>query len=141
MGRAGKSGKNVKSVKNSLKFKANVKEGILSVRVGVRKYKLPGSARILSNGDYLFLSFPASSELFRVRNKQLSPMKAEDDATDAYQQLNPGRRRRKRVSRSATVPATVMAALKNIPSGYRLGYDVSGQPRLVRKRQRRSKTK
>lgn len=53
--------KTVQSVKNSLKFKAQVKSGLLSVRVGVKKYVVPVGVRMIANGDYMFLSFPATS--------------------------------------------------------------------------------
>ncbi len=132
--------KSVRAVKNSLKFKANVKEGILSVRVGVKKYVLPVSARILSNGDFLFLSFTASSELYKIKDKKLAAMGANDDATNAYTQLNPGRKRRRRAS-AVEMPSVLADALKKLPSGYRLGYDTSGQPRLVKTRVRAKRKK
>ncbi|MCB8932608.1 MAG: hypothetical protein M9921_06670 [Fimbriimonadaceae bacterium] len=132
--------KNVKSVKNSLKFKAQSKEGILSVRVGVKKYNLPVEARILSNEDYIFLSFPASSELYQVKDKKLSPMAAEADASAAFAALNPAKKRaRKRRTVQAEVPTEVANALKKIPRGYRLGFGPDGEPRLVRTRTRAKK--
>lgn len=128
--------RNVKNVKNSLKFKANVKQGILSVRVGVKKFAIPGQARILSNGDYIFLSFSANSELYKIQGKKLTPMDANEDATAAYAQLNPGRKARRR--RAAREMSPELAnALRAIPFGYKLGYDLSGSPRLVKKRLRR----
>jgi hypothetical protein len=130
--------KTVKSVKNSLKFKAQVKEGLLSVRVGVKKYTLPISARILSNGKYLFLSFPATSELFEVGGDGLVAMSPTADATEAYASLNPGRRRggRKRGS-NVEIPSGLAEALKAIPAGHKLVFDASGNPRIVKMRKRR----
>jgi hypothetical protein len=128
--------KNVKSVKNSLKFKAQPKSGVLSVRVGVKKYTVPVDARILTNGDYIFLSFPACSELFRIEKKELHAMGPEEDATDAYNSLNPGRKRGRRKTPSVTLPSELAEALRNIPPGYKLGYDLDGTPRLVRRRNR-----
>ena len=133
-------GRSVKNVKNSLKFKAQVKEGILSVRVGVKKFVVPVSARILSNGDFMFLSFAASSELYKVKDKKLTAMGANDDATGAYAQLNPARKRRRRGS-AVEMPSALADALRKVPSGFRLGYDASGQPRLVKTRVRRRKGK
>jgi len=130
--------KTVQSVKNSLKFKAQPKAGILSVRVGVKKYPVPVEARILSNGEYIFLSFPACSELFKVDNRQLSAMPADADATEAYAALNPGKRRGRRRGQ-VNLPPELEQALKNIPQGYKLGYDAEGNVRLVRKRTRRDK--
>jgi hypothetical protein len=132
--------KTVQSVKNSLKFKAQPKAGILSVRIGVKKFSLPVEARMLSNGEYVFLSFPASSELYRVEGKQLSPMGVDEDATETYTALNPGRRRgRQRRGAAVDMPDTLAEALKGIPAGYRLGYGPDGSPRLVRTRTRRRK--
>jgi hypothetical protein len=131
--------RNVKNVKNSLKFKAQVKDGLLTVRVGVKKYVLPVEARILSSDNYIFLSFPASSELYEIKDKKLVPMSAGADAAAAYSALNPGRKRRARRSSGASLPKDVAEALSKVPSGYKIGYDASGQPRLVKKRTRRSK--
>lgn len=129
------SNKSVKNVKNSLKFKAQPKGNSITVRVGVKKYNVPVDARILSNGDYMFLSFPAVSELFRVENnKQLKPMGNEEDATEAYGALNPGRRKGRKRSSGASMPAELEQLLKNLPSGFRIGYDTEGNPRLVKKR-------
>lgn len=130
----------VKNVKNSLKFKAQVKSGLLTVRVGVKKYVVPVEARILSGPDHIFLSFPASSELYEIKNKQLTPMSPTSDATAAFSALNPGRKRRgRRASSEATMPKELADALSKIPSGFKLGYDLSGKPRLVKKRTRKSK--
>lgn len=133
--------KSVRNAKNSLKFKAAPREGVLSVRVGVRKFSLPVAARLLSDGQYLFLSFPASSELYRISGKTLEPMQANEDATEAYAALTPSRRRAKRRGSHAVgaeLPSELSAALKSIPAGYKLGYDPqTGEPRLIKKRQRR----
>ena len=132
--------RSVKNVKNSLKFKAQVKEGLLTVRVGVKKYVLPVEGRILSGPDHLFLSFPASSELYEIKGKELVPMSGNADASAAFNSLNPGRKRRgRRAGSEASMPSELADALSKIPAGYKLGYDASGKPRLVKKRMRRSK--
>lgn len=127
----------VQNVKNSLKFKAHQKPGLLTVRVGVKKYVLPVEARILTSADHIFLSFPASSELYQVKNKQLTAMAGSADATAAYESLNPGRKRRgRKASAGASMPAEIAEALAKIPAGFKLGYDANGKPRLVKKRTR-----
>ena len=132
--------RSVKNVKNSLKFKAQVKEGLLTVRVGVKKYVVPVEARILSGPEHLFLSFPASSELYEIKNKQLVAMEGSADASAAFNSLNPGRRRRgKRAASETAMPSELADALSKIPAGYKLGYDATGQPRLVKKRTRKPK--
>jgi hypothetical protein len=124
--------KTVQNVKNSLKFKARVKQDSISVRVGVKKYSLPIQARILGGGEYLFLSFPACSELFRVRDNRLEPMAQTEDASEAFEILSPPAPKRTRRSPAAKLPASLESALRDIPEGYRLGYDAGGRPRLVR---------
>ncbi len=132
--------KNVKTVKNSLKFKATPKEGAITVRVGVKKFVVPLEARMLHEDGYLFLSFSALSELFRVDDRGLHAMKPDEDATDAYAKLNPGRRsRKKKGGAEVELPAELAKALSGIPAGYRLGFDANGNPRLVKQRQRRKK--
>ncbi len=133
------SAKSVQSVKNSLKFKAQEKEGVLSVRVGVKKYSVPLKARMLSSGEFLFLSFPASSELYRVDKKSLTAMERDEDASKAYESLNPGRKARRRRAGGAELSVELAAALKAIPDGYKLGYGSDGSPKLVRTRKRSKK--
>lgn len=132
--------KNVQSVKNSLKFKAAEKSGVLSVKVGVKKYTLPVTARMLSNGEFLFLSFPASSELYKVNGKTIVAMDKAEDATEAHKLLDPGKRPRgTKAAATSDIPAELVAALKGIPSGMKLVYDKGGNPKLVKARKRRAK--
>jgi len=42
--------KTVQNVKNSLKFKAAEKDGVLSIKIGVKKYTVPIKARMIA-GD------------------------------------------------------------------------------------------
>ncbi|HTQ11992.1 MAG TPA: hypothetical protein VMI31_18160 [Fimbriimonadaceae bacterium] len=92
---------------------------------------------MLSNGEYLFLSFAASSELYTVSGKELSPMPSEMDATQAFLALNPGKRRGRRKRESVQMPPELEAALRSLPSGYKLGYGTDGTPKLVRVRSRK----
>lgn len=131
----------VQSVKNSLKFKATPKSGILSIKIGVKKYSVPLEARMLSNGEYLFLSFPASSELYAVVNKELQPLSGSTDASDALTALTPRRRRGRRKREQVEMPADLAAALKNLPTGFKLGYTLDGAPKIVKTRTRKSRKK
>lgn len=128
--------RSVQSVKNSLKFKAQPKSGILSVKVGVKKYQVPVEARMISGDGYMFLSFPACSELFRVDAKNLSAMDSNEDAAEAFEKLNPGRRRGRKRSSGVEMPTELMEALKNLPAGFKLGYGADGTPKLVKSRKR-----
>lgn len=133
--------KNVQKVKNSLKFKADEKEGLLTVRFGVKKFVVPHKVRMLSDGKYMFLSFTASSELYQVVGKDLKAMDKANDATDAFNALNPGRkgRRGRKPRASAQLAPELEEALKNIPAGYRLGYGTDGSIKLVKTRTRKKK--
>ena len=132
--------KTVQSVKNSLKFKAAEKTGVLSVKVGVKKFTLPVAARLLSNGDYLFLSFTASSELYKVSGKGLEKMDKNAEAGDVFAALDPGKQKRgSRKSATTEISPELEAALKNLPAGTKLVFDKSGKPRLVKTRTRRAK--
>jgi len=131
--------KTVQNVKNSLKFKAQEKEGVLTIKVGVKKFAVPVKARMLSGKDYLFLSFPASSELYKVDSKELIPLDKDADASDAYEGLNPGKRGRRRRGGGVEMPSELAEALKNLPMGYKLGYNTDGSPKLVRTRRRGGK--
>ncbi len=133
--------KTVQNVKNSLKFKAGEREGILSVRVGVKKFTIPVKARMLSDSQYLFLSFTASSEMYKVEGKQLIALDKGDDATEAFEALNPGKRRGgRRKSGGSEMSSDLAEALKGIPAGFRLGYSADGTPKLVKMRTRRGKS-
>ncbi len=133
--------KNVQKVKNSLKFKADEKEGLLTIRFGVKKFVVPHKVRMLSDGKYMFLSFTASSELYQVVGKELKAMDKAADANDAFNSLNPGRkgRRGRKPRSSAQLTPELEAALKNIPAGYRLGYGTDGSLKLVKTRTRKKK--
>ena len=133
--------RSVQSVKNSLKFKAHPKSGILSVKVGVKKYQIPLEARMISGEGYMFLSFPACSELYKIENKNLKAMAPAEDAGQAFEKLNPGRRQSRRRASNVEMPNALVEALKNLPSGFKLGYSTDGTPKLVRTRKRSSRRK
>jgi hypothetical protein len=135
--------KTVQKVKNSLKFKAEEKEGLLTIRYGVKKFVVPHKVRMLCDGKNMFLSFTASSELYEVNGKGLKAMEKSADATDAYTNLNPGRKRRGAGRKSRTSVAmdpALEALLKSLPDGYRLGYGPDGAPKLVKTRVRSKKS-
>lgn len=132
--------KNVKSLKNSLKFKATPKSGVLTVRVGVKKYVLPIEARMISGDGFLFLSFPSSSEIYEVGQKSLTAMSPDADGEAAGVALTPkkGRGRGKRSRKAVDMPDSLAKALSQVPAGYKL-VPGDGGYRLVRTRVRKKK--
>jgi|CXWL01.1.fsa_nt_gi hypothetical protein len=130
--------KTVQSVKNSLKFKVQPKAGLLTVRVGVKKYVLPVSARMLCEGGYMFLSFSATSELFEIKDKKLVAMDSKSDAGNAATSLVATKRRGRKQSKRLDMPTELETALKAIPAGYKLTFDLAtGKPRLAKMRKKR----
>ena len=135
-------GKTVQSVKNSLKFKVQPKVGLLTVRVGVKKYVLPVAARMLSEGGYMFLSFSATSELYEIKDRKLTAMDSNSDASNASTVLVTSKRRGRKKGKTLDLPSELESALKAIPAGYRLTFDLTtGQPRLARMRKKRATKK
>lgn len=134
-------GKSVQSVKNSLKFKADEKQGLLTIRYGVKKFVVPHAVRMISDGKHMFLSFNASSELYEIKGKNLSSMEKNADAEAAYEALNPSKPKRggRRARSKVALAPELEAALKSIPTGYKLGYGADGSVKLVKSRTRRKK--
>lgn len=134
--------KTAKEVKNSLKFKVAPKKGLLTVRVGVKKYTLPVEARLLSGDKHLFLSFSASSELYEVVDGKLAAMEGSADGSEAFAALNPSKSRGGSRRRRSTpeLPSELADALNKIPAGHKLVMDLkTGQWRLAKKRNRKKK--
>ncbi len=131
--------KNVQAVKNSLKFKAVPKSGLLTVRVGVKKYVLPVEARMIAGDGYLFLSFGSSSEIYKADGKGLVALEPTAEAEEAAAALTPkASRRRRRNREKAAMPSELEAALKAVPAGHKLVLGPGGY-RLVKTRERRKK--
>ena len=134
--------KSVQEVKNSLKFKADEKDGLLTIRFGVKKFVIPHKARMMSDGKFMFLSFGASSELYEVSGKTLKPMDKGADGSAAYEALKPATKKprgAKKDKSAVELPAALAEALKSLPAGYRLGVGADGTPKLVKTRTRRKK--
>ncbi len=133
--------KTVQNVKNSLKFKINPKVGALTVRVGVKKFVLPLEARVMSGGDYLFLSFPSCSEIFEIRDgKKLEMMAGDADGgavDEALTVKKAGRANRKKGA--VEMPEALAAALRAVPAGHKLVLGADGSYRLTKTRNRSKK--
>ncbi len=129
--------KNIKAVKNSLKFKAEPKVGLLTVRIGVKKLVLPVEARMLQGGNHLFLSFGSSNEIYEIDGKNLKALGGDSDGTAAMTSLTPNKRKRKRGKRGAVeMPSDVASGLSKIPAGHKIVLGPDGKYRMVKMRTR-----
>lgn len=130
-------GTTVQTVKNSLKYAAAERDRVLTVRLGVKKLVLPVKARVIASGDYLFLSFPASTEIYKIEGKELASVDDAGavearDALRATKKRGGGRRKK-----STEMTDEMQKLLAAIPTGHRLGYDREGNAKLVKTRPRR----
>lgn len=127
------------SAKTSLKNSAPEKDRVLTVRLGVKKLVLPVTAKLAQSGEYLFLSFPASTEIYRMDGKTLAPIENDEEAGAAMEALATPRRRGGRRKKAVEIAPEVHEALANLPAGHRIGYDAEGNAKLVKTRPRRRK--
>lgn len=129
----------VKSVKNSVKRSALEVEGKLRAQVGKGAYKLPGTVRMLETANYVFLTVPMSTGIYKITNRGLEQLA--DDApapADMLAEFRAATRTAPRVKKAVEVPAELLAALKKVPQGYKLVMK-GGEPALVKARTPRKK--
>lgn len=131
--------KTVDSIKRALKLRAEPKRNSLTLRMGVKKLPLPFEVRLITSGDYLFVHVPPSAELFKIDEDGLQPVQSVEEAQSATQSFRRGGKRGKRGGRASAqeMPEQLMQALRAIPSGFKLGFNPDGTPRLVKTRKRR----
>lgn len=133
--------KTVDKVKFGLKLKAQPKEGALTLRLGTKKHTLPFEVRVLNSEEYVFVHIPPSAAIFKITQDGLTEVEDVKDAEVAAASFRKPRRRSGgggRSSRAVEMPENLKSALDAIPSGYKLGYDKDGQPKLVKARKRRT---
>lgn len=129
-------------IKFGLKLRTNAVDGALSLKMGVKKMVLPFEARLIKSDEYVFVHIPPSAEIFKIEGKELVQVTKADEAEKAVVSFRKARKRgRKASSKEVSMPTELESALSKIPDGYKLGYDpATGQPRLVKTRQRRKKS-
>ena len=129
-------------IKFGLKLRTNSTTGALSLKMGVRKMTLPFEARLIKSDEYVFVHIPPSAEIFKIDGKALRMVTESKEAEEAVVSFRKARKRGKRASaKDVEMPSELETALKKIPDGFKLGYDESGNVRLVKKRTRRKKSK
>lgn len=125
------------SAKNSLKFKAKFKDGLVSVRVGNRKFVVPVQSRTLANEEYAYISFHAISELFKVVDGKLIQISDHAEAGVAHKSLIKSTKKKAApAKRDVEMTPEILDLLKKIPSGHRLVSNPKGGYRLIRTRKR-----
>lgn len=128
----------IEKIKSALKLKATPKTGALTLRMGVKKYVLPFEVRILKSDEYLFVHLPPNAGVFSFDGKALKEVNDSAMGEKAVASFKSRRKRRgSRDGGSVDMPTELSSALSKIPSGYKLGYDGDGNPRLVKTRTRR----
>ena len=133
---------NIEKVKAGLKLRTNAKSNALSLKIGVKKFVLPYEVRLIQSDEYMFVHVPPAAEIFRITPDGLQQVDSADEAamaTASFSRPRGRRRSTKAAAAEAELPTHVAAALKSVPPGYRIGYDASGTPRLIRTRTRRKK--
>lgn len=133
--------KTIEKTKSALKLKAQPKEGALTLRLGVKKIVLPFEVRMLKSDEFLFVHLPPAAGLFQFDGKTLKEVTSDADGEKATASFRkPRKRRGSRTKKSAEMPDALAKALTQVPSGYKLGYDANGAPRLVKTRVRTKKS-
>lgn len=122
-----------------LKLRAQPKDGVLSLRVGVRKYTLPFQAKLLVSEDYLFVHLPSEADIFKIEDKEIVLVDSLEEAQKASASFRKTRKQSTPKARSeVSLPGDLLSALAKVPEGYKIGYGPDGNPKLVRKRKRGS---
>lgn len=130
----------VETVVRSLKLRAAKKDNALSVKIGTKKYVLPAEfeVRVLSSADYLFVHIPPAASVMKVTAKGLQTVAKADEAKTAAASFRKTRKKGgTRTVKAVEMPAELKAALSKIPSGFKLAFDASGKPKIVKTRKRR----
>ena len=135
-----KTTKTAQAAKNKLKYTAPPTEGVLYLRLGVKKVAVPTAVRLLTDGKKVFASIPALIGVFEIDGKKLTPLPDTADFTDVVKSLRPAKTvgRKRLTPNRAVVDEALLAAIKNIPNGYKLAYK-NNEPVLVKTRVRTKK--
>ena len=130
--------RSLEKIKFGLKLRTEKKDNALTFRMGVKKYVLPFETRIIKSDDYIFIQIPPQAEIMKISKDGLEVVTKPAEAEEAIKSFRKSRKRTKHSRKQVELPTEVEDALKKIPSGYKLGYDVDGNLKLVKKRTRRS---
>ena len=133
------------NTKNSVKYRTQSRQNRVSVRIGRKNYQLPVTVKTVEGKNFAYLSLPSTASVFKLDGKNLVPVtETSADAPAATAELlavstsTKTTRTRKASTDTPTVPDAVLAAIKSLPSGYKLVIGASG-PKVVKTRTRKPK--
>lgn len=125
---------------SSVKMRAREHRGLISVTVGGKKFKVPGTVRMVAGGDFVYLSIPSTTGVFRKNGRNLEPVAMDaGDREAAVTELTRAVKTAKpaTTSKALSMPEELQRALARLPQGYRVGYGQDGQLRLIKTRARK----
>ncbi len=129
--------KSLEQIKSSLKLRTTAREGALSLRLGTRKYTLPFEVRLLQSDEFVFVHIPPTAEVMKIVDGKLEMVtdaETGEKAAASFRKSRKGTGRRS--SKTSEIPDEIASALSKIPSGFKLGYDADGNPKLIKTRRR-----
>lgn len=129
--------KPIEKTKSGLKLRTNSAPKALTIRIKGKKYVLPIEVRTIESDDYIFVHIPPAAEIFAIGNDGLKTVTSNEEAETAVVSFRKARKKpSSRGGRTPAMPAELASLLSKIPAGYKLGYDATGNPRLVKTRKR-----
>lgn len=138
-----KSDLTIGTAKNKLKYKAAEESGNLKLRIkGKKIIDIPHGVRLISSDDYVYLSFVASSNIYKIENGKLVELDKDDNGSEAYTSLSKTIKSGKsKATRRGTVemPEALKAALAGLGKDQRLAYRPGKGYVVVRTRTRKPK--
>ncbi|MCG9894474.1 MAG: hypothetical protein MH204_03230 [Fimbriimonadaceae bacterium] len=129
--------KSLEKIIHNLKLRADGKPGILTIKLGSKKFSLPFEPRILQSDDYAFIHLVPSAAVFRVTEEGLVEIDSVEEASAASAKFRKPRSGRPRKNSEVEVPEELKALIEKIPAGHRLVQEADGNVRLVKTRRRR----
>lgn len=130
--------KKAADISRSLKLKAEARSEALSLRVGVKKHKLPFEVRTVVSNDYMFVHIPPAAGILKLEPSGPRLVTSDEEAAAALASFRQKRKRRSKAAPAqAEVPQAVLDALKSIPAGHKLVFDATGSPRLAKTRRKK----
>lgn len=131
--------KSIEKVKAGLKLRAQERSGVLTLRLGTRKFVLPFEARMLTSDDHVFVHIPPSAEIMKIGEEGLEVISdaAQAEAAAATFKRTRSKSGGSKAKKSAEVPQELLDALQKLGAGYKIGYNRDGSVKVVKARKRR----